>query len=96
MNMWGFTPSFFGELEARFQVFLARDTATEPLGSEFLLPDVVNDLVEQGKACVKVLPTGEKWFGVTYQADRPMVRAAIDSLIARGQYPAHLWGADAS
>ena len=92
MNMWGFTPSFFGELETRFQVFLESDAATEPLSSEFLLPDVVNDLVEQGKARVKVLPTGEKWFGVTYQADRPMVRAAIDRLIAGGQYPADLWG----
>ena len=95
MNMWGFTPSFFGELETRFRAFLERDAATESLSSEFLLPDVVNDLVERGKARVKVLPTSEKWFGVTYQADRPMVRAAIDSLVAGGHYPAELWGAEA-
>lgn len=94
MNMWGFTPSFFGELETRFQGFLARDAVVEPLTSEFLLPDVVNSLVEQEKACVKVLPTAEKWFGVTYQGDRPMVRAAIEGLVASGQYPASLWGAD--
>ena len=52
--------------------------------------------MRQEKARVKVLPTSEKWFGVTYQADRPLVRAAIDSLTTGGQYPAELWGAEGS
>ena len=87
MNMWGFAPSFFGELASRFEVFLDRSTAADPLSSEFLLPDVVNDLVQQGKARVKVLPTGEKWFGVTYQADRPLVRRGDRSSDRRRAVP---------
>jgi hypothetical protein len=91
MNMWGFTPSYFEELEARFPRFLARSVPANPLKAEFLLPDIVGDLVQEGKARVKVLPTNEKWFGVTYQADRPRVQAAVRELIAKGRYPAHLW-----
>lgn len=93
MNMWGFTPGFFGELEARFPRFLEQRVAANPLKAEFLLPDVVGDLVQERKARVKVLPTAEKWFGVTYQADRPRVQAAIRELIAQGRYPAELWPA---
>jgi NDP-sugar pyrophosphorylase family protein len=91
MNMWGFTPSFFGELEARFPVFLAQNVAADPLKAEFLLPNIVGELVQEEKARVKVLPTDEKWFGVTYQADRPRVQAAVRELIAQGRYPAKLW-----
>lgn len=91
MNMWGFTPSFFRELDARFPIFLERSVAVNPLKAEFLLPDIVGDLVQESKARVKVLPTGEKWFGVTYQADRPRVQTAVRELIAQGQYPATLW-----
>jgi hypothetical protein len=91
MNMWGFTPSFFGELEARFPAFLAQSVAANPLKAEFLLPNIVGDLVQERKARVKVLPTEEKWFGVTYQADRPRVQAAVRDLIAQGRYPANLW-----
>ena len=91
MNMWGFTPSLFGELEARFPRFLAQSVPANPLKAEFLLPDIVGDLVQEEKARVKVLPTDEKWFGVTYQADRPRVQAAVRELIAQGRYPARLW-----
>jgi len=91
MNMWGFTPSYFAELEARFPVFLERTKTTNPLKAEFLLPTIVGELVQEKKACVKVLPTNEKWFGVTYQADRPRVQAAIRELIAQGYYPTRLW-----
>ena len=91
MNMFGFTPSFFGELETRFPLFLARSVPANPLKAEFLLPDIVGDLVQEKKARVKVLPTNEKWFGVTYQADRPRVQTAVRELIAQGRYPARLW-----
>jgi hypothetical protein len=94
MNMWGFTPSLFGELDARFPRFLAQSVPTNPLKAEFLLPDIVGDLVQEEKARVKVLPTDEKWFGVTYQADRPRVQAAVRELIAQGRYPARLWAED--
>jgi hypothetical protein len=91
MNMWGFTPSFFDELAARFPRFLEQ-SATNPLKAEFLLPDIVGELVQEGHARVKVLPTTERWFGVTYQADRPRVQAAVRELIAQGKYPSRLWG----
>ena len=91
MNLWGFTPSFFGELEARFPLFLAQNVPAAPLKAEFLLPDIVGELVQEEKARVKVLPTDEKWFGVTYQADRPRVQAAVRELISQGRYPARLW-----
>jgi hypothetical protein len=91
MNMWGFTPSLFEELQERFPRFLARSVPSNPLKAEFLLPDIVGDLVQEKKARVKVLPTNEKWFGVTYQADRPRVQAAVRELIAQGRYPARLW-----
>jgi hypothetical protein len=91
MNMWGFTPSLIGELEARFPQFLTQSVPVNPLKAEFLLPNIVGDLVQEEKARVKVLPTNEKWFGVTYQADRPRVQAAVRQLIARGKYPARLW-----
>jgi len=90
MNMWGFTPSLFDELAARFPRFLEQ-SAADPLKAEFLLPDIVGELVQEGHTHVKVLPTPERWFGVTYQADRPRVQAAVRDLIAQGKYPSRLW-----
>lgn len=90
MNMWGFTPGFFGELEQRFPNFLRRNEGNI-LKAEFFLPDVVNELLEEDKARVKVLPVNERWFGVTYQEDRPLVQDAIRKLIQQGRYPERLW-----
>lgn len=90
MNMFGFTPSFMGELESRFPVFLQHN-AGNLQKVEFFLPSVVNQLLEENKARVRVLPTGEKWFGVTYPADRAYVQQAIGELIRRGIYPRNLW-----
>jgi hypothetical protein len=90
MNFWGFTLSLFDELEERLPRFLAQHM--ENLKSEFLLPNLVGDLVREKRAQVKVLPTDERWFGVTYQADRPRVQAAVRDLIAQGRYPENLWG----
>lgn len=90
MNMWGFTPSLFSELEARFPQFL-QDNRTNILKAEFLLPEVVGDLIAEKRATVKVLPANERWFGVTYQQDKPLVKRAIRDLIRRGVYPSDLW-----
>ena len=90
MNMFGFTPSFFDELDKRFPIFL-RQNANNLLKAEFFLPEVVNQLLQEGRAHVKVLPTDEKWFGVTYPADRAYVQQAISNLIQRGLYPENLW-----
>lgn len=91
MNTWGFTPSIFAELQARFPAFLERNAANL-VKAEFFLPDVVNELIVEGRARVKVLPTEEKWFGVTYPQDRPVVQQAIRERIAQGIYPERLWG----
>ncbi len=92
MNFWGFTPGLFDELESRFPAFL-RASAANILKAEFLIPEVVGSLVREGKARVRVLPTAEKWFGVTYPDDRPRVQKAIREIIARGVYPENLWKA---
>ena len=91
MNMWGFTPSVFEHLRERFARFLAQPG--NPLKSEYFLPGVVGDLVADGCATVKVLPTQEKWFGVTYRDDAPNLREALKSRIAEGLYPERLWRA---
>lgn len=89
MNTWGFTPSLYGELEARFVAWFG-EHQSEPK-AEFFLPSVVNDLLSEGRATVRVLPTDERWYGVTYQEDKPVVKAAIDRYLADGTYPQKLW-----
>ena len=91
MNMWGFTGSFMDELHARFPVFLENDMPKNPEKAEMFLPSSVSQLIEEGKATVKVLRTGDKWYGVTYAADKPMVIAALQNLTTEGKYPDGLW-----
>jgi MobA-like NTP transferase domain len=90
MNCWGFTPSFLPQLEARWQAFWATEGESER--AEFYLPFAVNDLLASRAARVQVLPTVDQWFGVTYREDKPRVQRAINALVARGDYPAPLWG----
>ncbi len=90
MNAWGFTPGIMREIESRFALFLER-SADNLTKAEYFLPDVVGDLVKEGKARVKVLPTHERWFGMTYKQDRPLVQSAIRELIKSGAYPPSLW-----
>ena len=92
MNMWGFTPSLFHELETRFPRFLQRNSANLQK-AEYFLPDIIGELIEEKKARVKVLSTDERWFGVTYQQDTTLVKQAINDLVHRGIYPADLWSA---
>ena len=92
MNFWGFTPDLFGELESRFPEFL-RTNAARILKAEFLIPEVVGELIREKRARVKVLPTRERWFGVTYPEDRPLFQSAILALVEAGVYPRDLWGA---
>ena len=91
MNMWGFTPSFLKELKARFPLFLRTKTSENPLKSEFFLPMTVSELLQEGKATVKVLRSPDKWYGVTYAADKPQVVAALKAMAAEGKYPDGLW-----
>ena len=90
MNTWGFTPSIFGELEARFSSFYG-DNSSNLLKAEYFLPEVVDQLISEGKAKVKVLPSKDRWYGVTYQEDKPLVTKAIRNFIEQGLYPEKLW-----
>ncbi len=89
MNLWGFTPGIFGELESRFVKFL-QDRKDEPK-AEFFIPTVVNELLTNQRATVKVLTTKARWVGVTYKEDLPGVKQAIREMIAKGEYPEALW-----
>ena len=91
MNMFGFTPSLLSELEARFPAFLANEVPLNPAKKEFLLPTTVNCLLHEGKATIKVLSSADKWYGVTYAADKPHVVAAIREKTEQGLYPNGLW-----
>lgn len=92
MNTWGFTPSFLGELEGKFAGFLANDMVKNPEKAEFFLPFAVAELLEAGKARAKVLRSADKWYGITYAADKPQVVAALAQMTAEGRYPDGLWG----
>jgi dTDP-glucose pyrophosphorylase len=89
MNFWGFTPAIFTALREAFVEFLK--TAGHELKSECYVPFVVDDLIQNGKADVKVLSTTSKWFGVTYPEDKNTVVASIASLVEQGDYPSPLW-----
>ncbi len=92
MNMWGYTSSFLKEIQARFPKFLAEDVAKNPAKAEFFLPMTVRELLQENKATVKVLESADKWYGVTYAADKPMVVEALKKLADEGKYPDSLWG----
>ncbi len=90
MNMWGFTPSLFSQLESRFFHFTQTHRGDIDR-AEYFLPNVVGAMIQEGVARVRVLPTNERWFGVTYRQDKPQVKEAIRDLIRLGVYPERLW-----
>ncbi len=90
MNIWGFTPEIFPHLEDAFKEFIRPQAGS--IKSEIFIPTVVNDLVTQGKARVRILPAADQWFGVTYKEDKDLAIARINRLIERGIYPSNLWG----
>ncbi len=91
MNMWGFTRSILEEIRAGFPAFLEKGLKENPLKCEYFLPSVVSGLLEQGKASVAVLSSADKWYGVTYKEDKPVVVAAMKKLKEDGFYPDNLW-----
>ena len=90
MNMWGLPPEFLDMLESGFSEFLDQ-LGDDGMKKEYLLPKIVDRLLSEKKASVKVLETNDKWFGVTYKEDKPAVAAAIRSLIEQGIYRANLY-----
>lgn len=91
MNMWGFTVSLLAELKERFAEFLEKNLADNPLKCEYFLPFVVDELLKEDKAEVTVLRSAERWHGVTYQEDKPLVMEAIQNLKNAGLYPDGAW-----
>ena len=92
MNLWGFGKSFLEEADRRFAGWLTEHLAKDPLKCEYFLPLVVTELLEEGKATVKVLNSTDQWYGVTYREDKPVVVAGIAQKTAEGLYPENLWG----
>ena len=91
MNMWGLTPKFLTMLEAGFEDFLRRQMPLDPEKAEFLIPIFIGQLLEAGAATVRMLPTNDKWFGVTYQEDKPFVVESFRQLIEAGVYREDLY-----
>ena len=89
MNLWGFTPVLFTELEARFPQWLEKNGSAPK--AEWYIPFVVDELIHEGKADCAVLPTDSSWFGVTYREDKPFVTGEIAKLVAAGEYPTPLF-----
>ena len=89
MNLFGFTPDYFTHSEEYFKVFLKENI--DNLKSEFFIPLMVNKMISEGTATMRVLETSSKWFGVTYKEDKPQLMQKIEELIAAGEYPRNLW-----
>jgi len=91
MNFFGFTNSIFNEIEKHFPENLTKILENNPLKGEYYIPVLTSDLVNEGKARVKILPTSDKWFGVTNKEDRTLMVNAMKEKTAKGEYPEKLW-----
>ena len=92
MNLWGFTEAFIDEADATFPAFLDATLAGNGAKAEFFLPSTVSKMLVEDRATVKVLHSADKWYGVTYAADKPIVVEAIKEMTDKGLYPAAgLW-----
>ena len=91
MNMWGLTAKFLDYLAENFPAFLETQLPQNPMKAEYLLPRSVDAMLKEGKASVKVLKSADRWYGVTYAQDKPVVVAALSQLTKEGKYPDGLW-----
>ncbi len=91
MNFWGFSPAIFGQMDSKFEAFLKEEVAKNPEKSEALLPNDVGSLIHDGVLKVRILSTPDRWFGVTYQEDKPSVLAQFEEFQTNGTYPEKLW-----
>ena len=89
MNLFGFTPDYFEYSDSYFRQFLMENGAD--IKAEFYIPLMVNKLIGDSTARMRVLNTASQWFGVTYKEDRPQLVSKIEALIADGVYPRNLW-----
>ncbi len=91
MNLWGFMPGFLEEIKTRFSAFLDKALVENPLKGEYFLPLPIAQLLHEKKATVKILTSPDRWFGVTYAADKPVVVEALKVMTQEGKYPDGLW-----
>ncbi|MGN0331782.1 MAG: NDP-sugar synthase [Lachnospiraceae bacterium] len=91
MNMWGFSRSILDEIKKGFSAFLDEGLKANPMKCEYFLPTVVSNLLGEDRATVAVLKSADKWYGVTYKEDKPVVVAAIQKMKEEGRYPNKLW-----
>ena len=91
MNFWGFQHQMMREIEERFSGYLRENLPVNPLKCEYFLPLIPNALINEGKASITILPTDERWYGVTYHEDKDSVVAALKSMRESGKYPLKLW-----
>ena len=91
MNLWGFSPEMMERFTGGFPAFLDRTLAENPLKGEYYLPSVVSAWLEAGCGRIRVLPTGETWYGITYREDLASVQAAVAAMKQAGRYPERLW-----
>ncbi len=91
MNMWGLSAGFLDMLEELFPAFFENIIPGNPMKGEFLLPRSVDEMLKAGRLTVKILTSADRWYGVTYAADKPVVVAALADLTKAGKYPDGLW-----
>lgn len=91
MNMWAFNTNIFEALEEQFKNFLDVEAKQNPIKSEYFIPTVINSLLANNKIKVKIIESKDKWYGVTYQEDKYIVRNAIESMIKEGIYHKNIW-----
>lgn len=89
MNLWGFKPSIFDYLENYFRKFIQKNSDNPK--AEFFIPIMITELIQNKQARIKVLESGDKWFGVTYREDKPAVVRRLKELVDQGLYPESLW-----
>lgn len=92
MNMWGYRKGFLKEIREEFPRFLETTIRENPLKGEFYLPVTVKQMIAENRATVEVLHSPDRWYGVTYAADKPEVIRAIREMTDAGKYPDGLWG----
>ena len=90
MNMWGLTPDFLKQLEQGFEEFFEKTVPENPLKSEYLIPIYIGELLEKGEMSVKVLPTNDTWYGMTYKEDVALVKESFRKMLEAGVYKADL------
>lgn len=90
MNFWCFHPAIFTDIQKLFKQFVVEHVNNPK--SEFFIPILAQNFMENNHGSIEVIPTNAQWFGVTYKEDAPIVKASIDKLIANKEYPANLWG----